>query len=56
MATTPDPNPDNPPAGPADSPEQVSDAGARRSSVEGVEDREDIPHHRDDPADAEPET
>jgi hypothetical protein len=35
MATTPDPNRDSPPAGPSDSPEQVSPAGdGGRESVE----------------------
>ena len=56
MATTPDPSPGTPPTGPSDSPEQVSDATDRRSSVESVEERGDIPHYRDDPRDAEPQT
>ncbi|WP_293973073.1 hypothetical protein [Sphingomonas sp.] len=37
MASTPDPNPDSVPAGPADSPEQVTpETTPRRESVEDV--------------------
>ena len=42
MATHPDANPDSVPAGPADSPEQVSPSdNPGRESVEGVDDVED---------------